>query len=473
VEVRRILALVAMLASVAACASESNPSQRATAESPAGRSKVELPREVENVVGPAYQDSALQGYVDRVGQKVATAAGLSGAYRFVVLDLPVANAHALQGYVFVTRGLLALLEDEAELAAAISHELGHIVQRHAAQRARVRQGVLDAAVEAAASTGSVTVGRSVAREGLLALRRYSREQELEADRLGLTYIVKAGYRGDAMASLIDRLRRQARLEAQLMGEAPDLSDRPSAASTHPVPVERQTALLALADNRASGESDQKRYFEAIDGMSVDDSPTEGFVRGRTFLHPTLRVAFTAPSDFHLFNDSDGVLGVGRDRSLMFFACTADPVEGPLDDWMRNKLKPTPTDIRTLEIGGAEAAIGARPRGADTGLGQARYVIVRHDSRVCFFNLLSEGPDRDRRIEVLVNAARTFRTLSATEAAALTPYRLRVIAPAGASSAQLAARMPYPDLKMERLLVLNAADDPAELVRRQQIKMIQP
>ena len=86
--------------------------------------------------------------------------------------------------------------------------------------------------------------------------------------------------------------------------------------------------------------------------------------------------------------------------------------------MRNRLKPTPTDIQTTEIGGAEAAIGARPRGSDTGLGQTRYVLIRHGDRVCFFNLLSDGSDRDQRIEVLVNAARTFHSLSDAEAAAL-------------------------------------------------------
>ena len=139
--------------------------------------------------------------------------------------------------------------------------------------------------------------------------------------------------------------------------------------------------------------------------------------------------------------------------------------GSLDDWMRNKLKPTPTDIQTTEIDGAEAAIGARPRGSDTG---PRPGALRHGAarrRVCYFNLLSDGPDRDRRIDVLVNAARTFHTLSDAEAAALRPYRLRVVPPGGASAAQLARRLPYADFKMERLLVLNGVDNAAELMRR--------
>ena len=101
--------------------------------------------------------------------------------------------------------------------------------------------VIDAAVDAAVNSGSVTVGRSVARDGLLALRRYSRDQELEADRVGVSYIARAGYRGDAMIKLIEKLQRQARLEDELMGPTPDSDDR-SALSTHPGPEQRLLAL---------------------------------------------------------------------------------------------------------------------------------------------------------------------------------------------------------------------------------------
>lgn len=467
---RRLLVLLALLASVAACALPSESSQTGGSPRPGIPA---LPLELERDVGAAYPDAALQAYVDRVGQKVVSKSAVAGNFRFVVLDQPLANAHAAGGYVMVTRGLLALLDDEAELAAALSHEVGHVVQRHAAQRARQRQSVLDAAVEAASSTGSITVGRSVARDGLLALRRYSREQELEADKIGVAMLVKAGYRGGAMASLIDKLRRQGQLELQVMGEAPDSIDRRSTTSTHPAPVERRLALQGVADATAPGASNREAFLAAINGMSVDDPPQEGFVRGNRFLHPVLRLAFDAPRDFRLFNDTDGVLGVGRDRSLLFFSCTEAPTEGSLADWMRNRLKPTPTDIQTTEIGGAEAATGARPRGSDTGLGQARYVLIRHGDRVCFFNLLGDGPDRDQRIDVLVSAARTFHSLSEAEAAALRPYRLRVVPTAGTTAAQLAQRLPYPDYKMERLLLLNGVDNGAELMRLPQVKTIEP
>jgi len=475
---RRILPLIALLFGVAACTLPSNPPQTTASAAAAGQGTTQagapaLPREIEREVGAPYADAVLQAYVDGVGQKLVGQAGLAGSYRFMVLDLPIANAHAMSNYVFVTRGLLASLDDEAELAAALGHELGHLAQRHAAQRARARQGVLDAAVEAAVVTGSVTVGRSVARDGLLALRRYSREQELEADRIGLSLLVRSGYRGDAMASLIDKLRRQSQFELHLMGEAPDSVDRRSATSTHPAPIERRIALEGIAEAAAPGATNRAAYLAAINGMSVDDAPQEGFVRDNKFLHPLLKLGFEAPRDFRLYNDQDGVLGVGRDHSLLFFSCTREPMPGSLAEWMRNKLKPTPTDIQTAEIDGVEAAIGARPRGSDTGLGQVRYVMVRHGDQVCYFNLLSEGPDRDRRIDVLVNAARSFRTLSDAEAAALRPYRLRVISPDGASATQLARRLPYGDFRMERLLVLNGVDNAAELVRLPQVKIVEP
>jgi predicted Zn-dependent protease len=475
---RRILPLIALVVWASACTSQGSPPQTATSAAAAGQGAAQgsapaVPREIEREVGAVYADAALQAYVDRVGQKLVAQSGFGGNYRFVVLDMPSANAHALSTYIFVTRGLLAGLDDEAELAAALSHELGHLVQRHAAQRARARQGVLNAAVEATTVTGSVTVGRSVARDGLLALRRYSREQELEADRIGLSYLVRAGYRGDAMASLIEKLRRQSQFELQLMGEAPDSVDRRTATSTHPAPIERLAALQGIPQAAAAGETGRAVYLEAINGMSVDDAPQEGFVRDNRFLHPLLKLAFEVPRDFRLFNDQDGVLGVGRDRSLLFFSCINEQVPGSLAEWMRDKLKPTPTDIQPAQIDGVEAAIGAKPRGSDTGVGQMRYVMVRHGDQICYFNLLSEGPDRDRRIAVLVDAARTFRTLSNTEAAALRPYRLRVIAPDGATAQQLAARLPYGDFRMERLLVLNGADSAADLVSRPQVKIIVP
>ena len=431
-----------------------------------------LPPDVEKLVGPAYASPQLQTLVDRIGQRLVTRSAVPGSFRFFVLDQPEANAHALQsGYVFVTRGLIALANDESELAAAMGHELGHITERHAAFRERQQRQIMDAAIDAAMKSGSITVGRSVARDGLLKLRSYSREQELDADRVGVGYLTRAGYRGDALVTLIQNLQRQNRLEEQMLGRASGEGRERNALSTHPGAEERLAALANVAAARQPGETGQTAYLAAIDGMSVDDPPEEGFVRGNSFVHPMMRFGFSAPRDFRLVNYHDGVLGIGTDGSLLWFSCKQGQIEGRLDDWMRNKIQPTPTGIQETEIGGVEAAIGARPRGSDTGLGQVRYVLIRRPDGVCYFNLLSDGADRDRRINVLVNATRSFHELTVAEAAALRPFRLTIV-PGGPAQA-LAARMPYRDFKLERLLVLNGVDDAAALAQREQVKLVTP
>ncbi len=254
---RRVLALLALLFTAGAC-TIGNPPQTAAPGAPGSGpgstqgSQQELPPELAREVGAIYSSPPLQSFVERVGQRVVSSSGLPGPYRFFVLDDPVPNAHAVSsGYVFVTRGLLAVIDDEAELAAAFGHELGHLTRRHATQRERVRRAVNEAAVSAATTSGSVTVGRSVAREGLLALRRYSRDQELEADRVGVGLIGRAGYRGTAMATLIDKLELESRLENDLMGLSPDAGER-SAFSTHPDPDERLQALKELEGSAKPG-----------------------------------------------------------------------------------------------------------------------------------------------------------------------------------------------------------------------------
>lgn len=466
---RSLVALLALLVLAAGCA----PGGFSSSTAGSAAQSDTLPPEIERAVGPAYKMPALQAMVTRVGQRLVSGSAIPGTYRFYVLDQPIANAHAIpNGYVFVTRGLLALMDDEAELAAAMGHEIGHITERHAAQRARQRRGVIDAAVDAAMKSGSLSVGRSVARDGLVQLRRYSRDQELEADRVGVGYLTKAGYRGDAMKTLIEKLQRQQRLDEKIMGQVA-ASGEASALSTHPGAEDRLAALRNLPAATAAGESNRPAYLASIDGMSVDDSPEEGFTRGPSFIHPVMRIAFTMPRDFRLFNDPEGVLGVGADRSLVYFSCKAGEIPGRLDDWMRNQLQPTPTDIQSTEIGGAEAVIGSRPRGSDTGLSQVRYVVIRRPDGICYFNLMSDGPDRDRRIAAMVDATRSFHDLSAAEAAALRPYRLRVVPRGNGSAASFAARLPYPDLRLDRLLTLNGVDDATGFARLDQVKIVEP
>jgi predicted Zn-dependent protease len=474
VTLRRIPALLALALgawTAAACTPAGAPSQTTAAP----RTPTVSPEIERFIGGQVYQDPALYAYVDRVGQRLVDKGDVAGSgYRFYVLDLPTPNAHALStGQVFVTRGLLAILDDEAELAAAMAHELGHLARRHAAQREQQRQGVLQAILEATRITGSTVVATSVAQEGVLALRRYSREQELDADRAGLGYLQRAGYRSDAILTLIGKLRRQARLEATMAGVAPEASERRSVLATHPGPEERLVALRAQP-MPAGGDTGRAPFLAAIDGMPVDDPPSEGYVRGTAFLHPEMKLAFEAPRGFRLRNTSTGVWADGGiERGLMYFTCRRERIDGKLTDWMRNEIKPTPADVQETEIGGAEAAISERPRGSDTGSTYIRQVFIRRAEGACIFTLAVDSAGDGRRMEALIAAARTFRTLSDQEAASLRPRRLRVVPAGSASVTDLAARMPYTDLRLERLLALNGVDSAAELASKGSVKIVEP
>src|SRR5262249_23056971 len=150
-----------------------------------------------------------------------------------------------------------------------------------------------------------------------------------------------------------------------------------------------------------------------------------------------------------------------------------PVPGRLDDWMRDQLKPTPTDIQETQIGGAEAAIGARPPGPATRPGPNRDGPIRPDRGHCYFNFLAPGPDQGRPPRSPKEAARGFRTLSMAEATALVPYHLQIVPTAGTTPASLAARLPYSDFRMDRLLTLNGVDQGAALMARPEAKIVAP
>ena len=399
-------------------------------------------------------DAALQAYVDRVGQKLVSQAA-------VARQLPLRRARpaarqcprAAGGYVFVTRGLLALLDDEAELAAALGHELGHLAQRHASQRARARQSVLDAAVEAAI-VDRLDHGRPLggARRAAGAAPLFARAGARgRPDRRRL--LVQAGYRGDAMTSLIDKLRRQSQFELQLMGEQPEFG-RSAQHDLDPSRAGRAAGRAARASRRPRRRArpTARPFSRRSTACRSTMRREEGFVRGQQ-LPPSLaearlrrRRATSACS-----TTTTACWASAATARCCSSPAPRSPMPGSLADWMRNKLKPTPTDIQSTEIGGAEAAIGARPRGSDTGLGQIRYVMIRHGDQVCYLQSFERGPDRDRRIEVLVTAARTFRTCPTPRRrpAALSPARRaagRHHRPRSSPSA-----CPTATYKMERLL----------------------
>lgn len=418
---------------------------------------------------------ATSAYVRGVLDRLASASDERRAWTIAILNIPDVNAFAFpDGRVFVTRGLLALLDNEAQLAAVVGHEMGHVTARHAEQRRALRQRNLEAAVMVGRATGDPQLTREVVALGVLDERAFSREQEFEADRIGIAMIGRAGYDVDAAIAALSRLRDHTLLHARLASRSPDRAD-PAASmlSTHPRTADRvQAARDLVAGAKSGGEVNRDRYLDAIDGLLFGDAPRQGYVRGRGFLHPEMGFAFTVPPGYRLRNSPTSVTASGPDDSEMLFTCRRDTEDAPMVDTMRRML-PTVSlaEARATTIDGMEAAIGRRPRGAGDDQ-DFRVVAIRFTPNVCVFLISAAAFRQPDRGEELVRAAQTFRRLGSGERAILRPFRLKIVTVAPGDTPQgLAARMPLGENSLDWFNTLNGLQPGASLQPGQRVKTV--
>jgi predicted Zn-dependent protease len=237
-----------------------------------------------------------------------------------VLNSPVVNAFALPGgYVYVTRGLLIHLQNEAQLAVVLGHEIAHVAARHSARQALKAQasqlGLIATAILGSQVLGDAEAMRQVMGLGSgaiqLLLTKYSRDAEREADRLGVRYAATRGYEAAEAAHFFDSLSRIGEKEGVRL---------PSWQSTHPDPGERETAVVQLA-KQYSLPSDIRRvgedtYLARLEKMVIGDDPREGFVEGNRFYHPELRFQFPVPPAWKVRNERTAVLLMDPNREAL-------------------------------------------------------------------------------------------------------------------------------------------------------------
>lgn len=419
--------------------------------------------------GGEYADPEIRAYVDRIGRRLVAGTETPDAhFTFTVLDSPIVNAFAVPGgYVYVTRGLLALANDEAELAGVIGHEIGHVTARHGAQRhsrnviVGLGAGLLGAIIGNAGASELLNLGAG------LYLRSYSREQEFEADSLGLRYLARADYDPDAMAGFLDSLGAKSRLDARLMG----LDSNPDAynlLSTHPRTADRvrEAEAAALGAHASGGARDRDAYLSRLDGLLYGDDPDEGFVRGRRFVHPKLRFEFTVPPGFSLINGQTHVSALGPNGAKIRFDM-GRPWSGPLtryltDEWARGAPL---VDVQAIQVNGLEGATAAMRlvRRDRTPIGDLRLVALRDGDALYRFQFFTQVADTYRLSEALRRMTYSFRLLDAGEADQLKPYRIRLHrTEPGQSVAELAQWMPEGPEPEARFRVLNGLAPDAEL-----------
>ncbi|NQU69003.1 MAG: M48 family metalloprotease [Rhodospirillales bacterium] len=439
--------------------------------------------------GGEYGSPTLRKYVDSIGQFLAqTSERHDLTYKFTILNSDMVNAFAMPGgYIYVSRGLLALADNEAQLAAVLAHELGHITALHHAERHG--QGMLanllltGAGILAGVAAPSAQRGVMQAGQGGLSavLSSFSRENEFEADDLGLRYMIRARYDPFAMSSFLRKLRNHSRLEAKLRGQSPDKIDKSNYLATHPAPLERvDRAARRASATKLPGPSapivGQDTYLSKIDGILYGADPKGVIIDGRIFTHPVSRFRFEAPEGFRLINSPKSVIGIGPQGSQFIFDRARKPGRGPLSNyltqiWARNTRL---DDIQSITINGMDAATGTARVSGRGGAIDLRLVAIRYDSRTIYRFLFLTRPNLTRRLSLpLRRATYSFRRLSEDEARNIQVQRISVIRTRkGDSQNSLARRMDIPKLRIERLRTLNGLGPSDRLMPERPIKLIQ-
>lgn len=423
--------------------------------------------------GGAYDDPELDAYVGDLTRRLVARSGTPGVRKVTILNSPGVNAFALPGgYIYVTRGLLALANDEAELAMVIAHEIGHVAARHPAKRVqRVASAeVLDGMMGRIFSQSEARMVDTLGSDGYVA--HYSRLQELEADALGIRLAAGAGYAPSAAVSFLKSMARdQEQRESLLTGGRRRDEARDYMSAHPPTPARLAEAKTVVSSLEPDGTRARDAYLARIDGLVYGDSREQGIVRGREFIQPELGFSFEVPPDFEIHNRANAIVALGPGRRVILFDGARVDEDVPMLQYLERAWADTLTlrDARRLEINGLEAATGW----AGLGDREVRLLAVRHDGdRIYRFILLDEAGRLARLQGQTLDFVNSFRHLSAREARAVQPLRIRIhsVRP-GETAAFLARQMPFSSRRLERFRVLNGLEPGEEPAVGQRVKLV--
>lgn len=482
------LALAALAALVTGCTQQTSPATGRTFSSPvSAQQEAEIGAQEHGKIiqefGGVYDEiPALNRYVDSVGQFVAaTSERPEVKYTFTVLDSADINAFALPGgYIYITRGLLALAVNEAEMAGVLGHEVGHVTARHTAERmGRTQQAQIGATL--GTLLGAVLGGEQGAQMmGALSnevagnyLGHYSQSQEFEADTLGVRYLKRATYDSQAMASFLAALNAHTRLQARLAGNEAT-ADAYSMKQSHPRTAERvQQAIQTAGPADANAMLGRNEFMKQIDGLMYGDNPKQGIVRGRDFVHPDMKFAFTVPQGWKIQNQPDAVVAQGQNGAMIFDMGPSSVSD--LAAYVQSQWEPKAKveNVQRINVNGMEGATGLTKGSVNNQPAIFRLLAVRFvDNRVYRFMFAAPQNSFNAQDSAFGATANSFRQVSASEVANLKAKRIRLVTvQSGDTIESLAARMQVDEAKVDWFKVLNRLDGGQALQTGQVVKIV--
>ncbi|TRL37028.1 M48 family metalloprotease [Rhizobium straminoryzae] len=421
--------------------------------------------------GGEYHDAKTERLVARIaGALTAVSENPNQSYRITILNSPAINAFALPGgYLYVTRGLLALANDASEVAAVLSHEMAHVTANHGIERQKREEAEVIASRVVAEVLSSDLAGKQALARGKLRLAAFSRQQELQADVIGVRMLGEAGYDPFAAARFLDSMAAYARFSAvdpETDQSLDFLSSHPSAPQR--VDLARQHAR-AFGQEGTVGDKGRDYYLTGIDGLLYGDSPDEGYVRNETFLHAGLGIRFDVPEGFRIDNKVEAVLATGPDETAIRF----DGVQAGDVSSLANYLTSgwvaglQPDTVQETTINGLPAATAR----ASAERWDFDVTVIRLDKQI--FRFLTAVPKGSSTLQSTANTLRqTFRRMTPQEIAALKPLRVRVVTvQPGETITTMAARMMGTDRKLDLFRLINALSTGATISPGQRVKII--
>lgn len=431
----------------------------------------EHPRIVANY-GGVYSDRDAEIVLARiVGRLLAAADQPNANFSVTILDTSDVNAFALPGgYVYVTRGILALASDSSELAAVLAHEIAHVTLRHARARTnRVRTTeIIDKVVTGVFGADAET--DQSANRSRLSLAAFSQQQELEADKEGILIAGRAGYDPHAAARFLGAMSRFSRFSAgETEGSDDFLSSHPSTPNRIEQAVE--TARAAFG-GPVSGDSGRENYLKGIDGLSFGESSAQGAVVGRRFIQPTEKFTFTVPQGYTLQNNKGAVVGVAGEGEAVRFDSAAVPESMALVDYLKSGWIAglLPETVKRVSHNGLDMATGA----AVTDQWKFQVSVVRFEGQVYRF-IFAARTESPSFIKGADETLRSFRPATAQDIAQIRELRVETVVAGKLDTADsLARKMSSLSRGTDLFYILNNLypGDPVEAGARYKIVVVE-
>lgn len=423
-----------------------------------------------------YSDANLQEYVSNIGMRLAKESERPNLpWHYTVVDSPAVNAFALPGgYIYVTRGILPFLNDEAQLAGVLGHETGHVTARHTAQQYTRSIGATIGLVALGIFVpGGQQIG-GLAEQGLGVLfLKFSRSFELQADQLGAKYAAQANWDPAGVPDMLATLGRLDEASGQTKGV-------PNWLETHPEPLARVKEIQPTVQQLSAGRTDlvrnQDALLRAVDGLIYGDNPDQGIARGTSFIHPPLRFRIDFPNGWDIENSPEQVIAKAPGADVyMLLEQVEMPRGNGIENIARSSMQNAGFRIASgsrQQINGLDAFIGLY-QGSLEGLGNVtmRAAHIVHNGNVYLVAGFSAPKVFEPLDSAILSSIRTFKPLTAAEAEAVHPNRVDIYLVRQGDSWQSIAERSGGVIKASTLAIMNGAEPNSQPSVGRRIKIV--